>query len=101
MALQVQPDRFWAQALSAVCSLQLGQPVEAKASLNACLRREKEFAWLYNLRGYRIRPGCRDCSRPAGEATGAAGAGGNRSPVRGGRLRLPHRDGHPGSNSQR
>ena len=51
-ALQLQPERFWAQALSAVCSLQLGQPVEAKASLNACLQREKAFAWLYILRGY-------------------------------------------------
>ena len=50
-ALQLQPDRFWAQALSAVCSLQLGQPDEAKAHLNACLRREQGFAWLYILRG--------------------------------------------------
>ena len=52
MALQLEPDRFWAQALSAVCSLRLGQPVEAKASLNACLQREKGFAWLYILRGF-------------------------------------------------
>ncbi len=51
-ALQLQPDRFWAQALSAVCSLQLGQPEEAKARLYACLQQEKEFAWLYILRGY-------------------------------------------------
>jgi len=52
MALQLQPDHFWAQALSAVCSLQLNQPVEAKASLNACLQREPRFAWLFILRGF-------------------------------------------------
>jgi len=52
MALQLQPDHFWAQASSAVCSLQLNQPVEAKASLNACLQREPRFAWLYILRGF-------------------------------------------------
>src|SRR5262249_34155580 len=52
MALLLQPDDFWAQALSAICSLQLNPPVEARASLNACLRREKEYAWLYILRGF-------------------------------------------------
>ncbi len=50
-ALQIQPDHFWARAMSAVCSLQLNRPVEAKASLDLCLQREPGFAWLYNLRG--------------------------------------------------
>jgi tetratricopeptide (TPR) repeat protein len=51
-ALQLQPDHFWAQCLSAVCWLRLNQPVEAKAGLNACLQRERRFAWLYLLRGF-------------------------------------------------
>jgi tetratricopeptide (TPR) repeat protein len=51
-ALQLQPDYFWAQCLSAVCSLRLNQPVEAKAGLNACLQRERGFAWLFLLRGF-------------------------------------------------
>ena len=37
--------------MSAVCSLQLNRPVEAKASLDLCLQREPGFAWLYILRG--------------------------------------------------
>ena len=74
-SLLIQPDQFWAQALSAICFLQLKKPVEAKALLNASLQREKEFAWLYILRAYasgqvaantqeqverRIAPGVRD-----------------------------------------
>ena len=51
-ALRLQPDHFWAQALSAICSLQLQHPTEAKAALNACLSREAGFAWLYVLRGF-------------------------------------------------
>jgi len=50
--LRDQPDHFWAQCLSAICWLQLRQPVQAGASLNACLKREPEFAWLYILRGF-------------------------------------------------
>jgi tetratricopeptide (TPR) repeat protein len=50
-ALQIKPDDFWAHCLSAVCWLRLNQPIEAKASLNACLQRERQFAWLYLLRG--------------------------------------------------
>jgi tetratricopeptide (TPR) repeat protein len=51
-ALRDQPDHFWAQCLSAICWLQLRQPVQAGASLSACLKREPEFAWLYILRGF-------------------------------------------------
>ena len=51
-AIQLQRDQFWAHALSALCWLQLKGPVQAKASLNTCLEREPEFAWLYILRGF-------------------------------------------------
>jgi serine/threonine protein kinase/lipoprotein NlpI len=47
-----QPDHYWAQCLSAICFLQLQRPLEAKASLNACLNQERGFAWLYLLRGF-------------------------------------------------
>ena len=49
---RLQPDHFWAQCLSAICWLQLKRPIEAGAGLNACLKRDPEFAWLYILRGY-------------------------------------------------
>ncbi len=50
-AMREQPDHFWAQCLWAICSLELGRPEEARAGFNACLIREREFAWLYILRG--------------------------------------------------
>jgi tetratricopeptide (TPR) repeat protein len=50
--LELEPDHFWAQCLSAVCALQLPSPGEAKARLNACLQRERGSAWLYLLRGF-------------------------------------------------
>jgi tetratricopeptide (TPR) repeat protein len=50
--LASQPDHYWAQCLSAICFLQLQRPLEAKASLNACLNQEPGFAWLYLLRGF-------------------------------------------------
>ena len=46
-------DHFWAQCLVGHCAgCKLKRPVQAKASLNACLEREPEFAWLYILRGF-------------------------------------------------
>jgi len=53
-AIPLQRDQFWAHALSALCWLQpeLDGPVQAKYSLNTCLEREPEFAWLYILRGF-------------------------------------------------
>ncbi|MFI5460855.1 MAG: protein kinase [Isosphaerales bacterium] len=51
-ALLIQPEHFWAHCLSAICSLQLSNPVQAKAELNACLQTEPGFAWLYELRGF-------------------------------------------------
>jgi serine/threonine protein kinase/lipoprotein NlpI len=61
-ALRVQPDHFWAHALSAVCCLQLNRPAEARSELISCFQREREFAWLYVLRGFAlsqaaVRPG--------------------------------------------
>ena len=50
--LRHQPDHFWAQCLAAICFLQLQRPLEAKAGLNACLNQERDFAWLYLLRGF-------------------------------------------------
>jgi tetratricopeptide (TPR) repeat protein len=53
-ALRLQPNHFWAHALSAVCCLQpeLKRPEQAKVHLSACLQREPRFAWLYVLRGF-------------------------------------------------
>ena len=51
-AIQLERDQFWAHALSALCWLQLKGPVQAKYSLNTCVEREPEFAWLYILRGF-------------------------------------------------
>ena len=51
-ALMGQPGHFWAHCLSAISSMQLGRPVQAKAELNACLQTEPGLAWLYELRGF-------------------------------------------------
>jgi serine/threonine protein kinase/tetratricopeptide (TPR) repeat protein len=51
-AIQLQPDHFWAQCLSALCLLQSHEPIQAGARLNACLQRERDSAWLYLLRGF-------------------------------------------------
>ena len=51
-ALELQPGHFWAQCLRGITALQLDRPVEAKESLSSCLRQEREFAWLYLLRGF-------------------------------------------------
>ena len=50
--LRIQPEHFWAHCLSAICDLQLSEPEQAKAELNACLQAEASFAWLYELRGF-------------------------------------------------
>ncbi len=52
LALQLRPDHFWSHCLSAICNLQLSTPLPAKADLNACLQSQREFAWLYVLRGF-------------------------------------------------
>jgi tetratricopeptide (TPR) repeat protein len=64
-ALGQQPDHFWAQCLSAICWLQLQRPEAARAGLNACLKSEREFAWLYLLRG--VASGIAPAGAPAAE----------------------------------
>jgi serine/threonine protein kinase len=51
-ALLVRPEHFWAHCLSAICSLELKEPIRAKAELTACLQAEPGFAWLFELRGF-------------------------------------------------
>jgi eukaryotic-like serine/threonine-protein kinase len=51
-AILIQPDHFWAHCLSAICSLQLTEPIRAHVEFSACLQAEKGFAWLYELRGF-------------------------------------------------
>jgi tetratricopeptide (TPR) repeat protein len=51
-ALLSEPGHFWAHCLSAICSIQLDEPIQAKAELTACLQAESGLAWLYNLRGF-------------------------------------------------
>ncbi len=50
--LLIQPEHFWAHCLSAICSLQLAEPIRAQAGLSACLQTEPGFVWLYELRGF-------------------------------------------------
>jgi tetratricopeptide (TPR) repeat protein len=54
MALQAQPNHFWAQCLLAICDLndRPAQPKEAKAYLTACLQTHPDLPWLYLLRGF-------------------------------------------------
>jgi len=51
-ALRHKPDHFWAKCLQAICYLRTARPDAAKASLNACIETDRDFAWLYLLRGY-------------------------------------------------
>jgi tetratricopeptide (TPR) repeat protein len=51
-ALLKQPGHFWAHCLSAISSIQLGRPVQARSELTACLQAEPGLAWLYELRGF-------------------------------------------------
>ena len=51
-ALLSEPGHFWAHCLSAICGIQLNQPIQARAELNACLQAEPGLAWLYELRGF-------------------------------------------------
>ena len=51
-ALQLQPDHFWANTLSALCCLGLQRYSEARIRLNSCLQREPDYPWLYVWRGF-------------------------------------------------
>jgi tetratricopeptide (TPR) repeat protein len=50
--LRMQPDHFWGLCLGAIASIQTNQPGTAKLGLNACIKQEPRFAWLYLLRGF-------------------------------------------------
>jgi tetratricopeptide (TPR) repeat protein len=51
-ALLKQPGHFWAHCLSAISSIQLDRPVQARSELTACLQAEPGLAWLHELRGF-------------------------------------------------
>ena len=50
--LRTQPDHFWSLCLGAIAAIQMNQPALAKLGLNACVKQEPRFAWLYMLRGF-------------------------------------------------
>jgi serine/threonine protein kinase/tetratricopeptide (TPR) repeat protein len=52
IALRYKPDHFWARCLQAICYLRTNRLEAAKASLNGCIDTDRDFAWLYLLRGY-------------------------------------------------
>jgi tetratricopeptide (TPR) repeat protein len=49
-ALGLEPGHFWAQFFLAVCHLHLQQWEPARASLNACLAQQRDFAWAWIFR---------------------------------------------------
>jgi serine/threonine protein kinase/tetratricopeptide (TPR) repeat protein len=51
MALQIQPDYFWARYYKAICHLALNQPVPARDCLTECLN-QKRLVFIYLMRGY-------------------------------------------------
>jgi len=51
-ALQLRPDHFWANGLSALCCLGLHRYSEAKTRLDSCLQREAKNPWLYVWRAF-------------------------------------------------
>ena len=51
-ALRKKPDHFWAKCLLAICYIQTARFEAAKSSLDGCLQADRDFAWLYLLRGF-------------------------------------------------
>src|SRR5205814_1264133 len=49
--LRLEPGHFWARYYLALCSLKLNRPGEARDLLTALLV-EREFPWVYLLRGF-------------------------------------------------
>jgi serine/threonine protein kinase/tetratricopeptide (TPR) repeat protein len=47
-----QPDLFWAQFFVALTQQRLNNRVEARATLDECIRQRQDFVWLYLLRGH-------------------------------------------------
>jgi eukaryotic-like serine/threonine-protein kinase len=52
IALRQKPDHFWAKCLQAICYIQTSRYEGAKSCLNDCLQTDRDFAWLYLLRGF-------------------------------------------------
>ncbi len=52
IALRKKPDHFWAKCLLAICYIQTSRFEAAKSCLNGCLQTDRDFAWLYLLRGF-------------------------------------------------
>jgi tetratricopeptide (TPR) repeat protein len=53
-ALRLQPDHFWARYYLAICHMQRRRVPDfqiAKACLDSCLLKKKDFAWAYLVRG--------------------------------------------------
>jgi tetratricopeptide (TPR) repeat protein len=50
--LRTKPDHFWAKCLLAICYIQTTRFEAAKSSLDGCLQADRDFAWLYLLRGF-------------------------------------------------
>ncbi|HXG12712.1 MAG TPA: protein kinase [Gemmataceae bacterium] len=52
LALDLQPDHFWARYFLALTYLRQQRPAEAKAVLTALAGQDADFVWTYLLRGY-------------------------------------------------
>ena len=51
-ALRIKPDQFWSKCLQAICDIQTHSYAAAKSSLTDCIDTDRNFAWLYLLRGF-------------------------------------------------
>jgi len=51
-ALRTKPDHFWAKCLLAICYVNTARFEAAKTALAGCLMADRDFAWLYLLRGF-------------------------------------------------
>jgi tetratricopeptide (TPR) repeat protein/tRNA A-37 threonylcarbamoyl transferase component Bud32 len=51
-ARMLKPDHFWANCLLAICYNQVSHYEAAQACVDFCIAADREFPWLYLLRGY-------------------------------------------------
>jgi tetratricopeptide (TPR) repeat protein len=51
-ALRTKPEHFWAKCLLAICYNNTGRFEAAKTAVDGCLEVDRDFAWLYLLRGF-------------------------------------------------
>jgi tetratricopeptide (TPR) repeat protein len=52
IVLRQKPDHFWAKCLQAICYIQTKEYEGAKSDLTGCVDTDRNFAWLYLLRGF-------------------------------------------------